>query len=722
MKKSILIVLAGLFLAACEKHESNEPGQPDETQTEYTLNDDVIVFDEEMSQYIISCSNGEIILGNGIDPITVPTEGKIICAPITVNTPSGFLGRISDITENAAGYIIETAPVPLYEVFDELHIDTNMDVTGHLQSTEDINGNTCDAEMVSDTVWDSLSEAYADSLSFVATKTSGSITTEEKTAKLDIPSDSFDGYLYLKFSLSAKIDISSIRQINSFELTLSKKTGIEGEWTVFSDETEMECNLASLKHVFSPIPIPGTPVVIVPQLYSDLSLSTKENTEIVTSLNYQFENQSYTFKYLDGQVSFDTQDHSVDNDKYLRFKSLNCKTTFTFSLATGMKFSFWNENLMSLGGEFKNDLAFKFDLPVSMDDTDLLKINPEITVTPAAEISLYIESLLFKLIPENEDGRIAWKKDLKWDPFPIHAFPEFSGISVSQSDKEISISSNIQTTSLIRCEEAGFALFESGNDKAIEHNSFLRLPWTKSEKTCDIVFTKPDNNKTYTIRPYVMADGKYYYGNGGKKRVKSYFGETAGGKFSITYDNQNRIISIYSHGHNNRTTITYDDQNNTATVSDYGERSTVLFDSNGNPTKIGDESIQYDSNGHMTGSRCPNWIYSYTWDGDNISYTKSNVISSHVEYSSFSYSDYENKFNCDIWGNYNYYLPTYYILLHKGPISEKLPATRQSSFGSATFSYRFDDEGYVTAAIEHFTSSNGGGTVTYTFEYEQYFE
>lgn len=196
-----------------------------------------------------------------------------------------------------------------------------------------------------------------------------------------------------------------------------------------------------------------------------------------------------------------------------------------------------------------------------------------------------------------------------------------------------------------------------------------------------------------------------------RKRLKRYNTHNV-----LYYDEKGRIVKKVDTRYNYVVEIIYNDTNNSASIYEDGEYSGIAEISNGFVRSICGETISYDSNNYFIKSRnC-----SQTWSNGNITRSSKN-ISGHTEYSNFTYGDKLNKLNFDVWTSYNCYFPTYYVYFTNKNITTHLPISCDYTYGNATYTYEFDNDGYVTKAIEHFTLSDGdSGTETFTFEYETY--
>ena len=715
MCKYSFLILCFLFIISCSKDSPDDVHQDDGQGSTFILNDDVVVFDASIYEYITFAKDGCLKLSSMAPTELIPGEGQIICAGISNNTPSGYIGRICAISETENEYVLKTEAVQLSEVFEELHVNLNMDITKNLIEAEDTESNIYVSEMVSGDIWNTLSETYSDSLSFLSTKADNGFEIQPCTMSLPISTDYFEGKLFVKFGMSVVIDISANYNINKFDISISEMAGIDGEWTIESSG-EKKFELSDLSYKFSPIVIPGTPIVVIPEAYSNLTMQIDDTARLVTSFRYCIANDKYCFHFDGNNVSFDSQEYSADDDQYCRFKSIDCHSSITLSPTIGLKFSLWNDNVLALGSELTSDLNYKFESSVSMEDENLLITNPHVVINPTMGISLYAESLLFKYLPGSEDGRYAWKKEIEGNSVEITALPVFKDITINQTDNIISVTSDLVPSSLLRYEEAGFALFEQGCEFPIEHKRQYKDITTRADFS-EISFTKPDTTRAYIVRPYVLVGENYYYGGLKKKRVKSYYynGFLSG---HVYYDEFNRINRIDDDTYS--MSVSYDESGTHATINtrigggDEVDTYDVDF-SDGKVTRIIDAFIYYDVNGYISSSSVHGYPIEYTVIDGNITHY---YLYGYDESVSYTYTHYHNKLTYDVLSENFIDLPGGYTFF-SGPVTAKLPATiRVNGQAYSSFSYLFDEDGYVTKI-----SVVGEGPIgIFSFDYEEYYE
>ena len=464
------------------------------------------VYDEDKTDYFRSVESGKIVIDPSMEGEDIPQVGEIIICPATEKTPNGYIGKVVSAETTASGIEVQTEVVPLNEAFEELHISTVIDMAPYIESVEDGDGNELDFRMVPDSEWPQVEPQ-------TRAQGNGSLNFAVK-----VEEDAFEGEIYQNNSFTVDIDISWFK-IKKFDISIEKKSGVKGKWEMIGLETEdFKKTLGELKVNTAPIPIPSTPIVIVPVLYTELFFESKAEVSLTSELGLLFEHQLYNFSYNNGNPISSSTDLLTGPKAYFQFNSLEAKGEMALGLSGGVKMAFWNEALLALGTELTVKGTVGIEAEISMEDK-LLQSNVKAYLTPSLTSTIYAESFLFEM-SGYEDGKI--KNDfasLEMDGLEIYALPRFSKIEKDTEDRKITAAADVDKLSLIWCGEKGFALFEKDGETALEHIAFDNPEPNLTTNRDTVVFTLPSAEKEYIAKPYVLAFGKYYYGNGDDRWV-----------------------------------------------------------------------------------------------------------------------------------------------------------------------------------------------------------
>ncbi len=494
----------------------NGTNPPSEIYGEFELAEDAVFMTEDMTSIFGSVEDGKIIVPDAISQESVPGIGTVIICPITEKTPSGLLVKITSVQKDASGYTLVTEPATLEEAFDELHVDAAVDMAPFLMHAIDKDGNMTEPEFLTEEEWDAIM------LDDVEPESKVSVSHEFTPVSFPIEAGEFNGSLYIRLELEAKIDISRTMDVKSFEFNITRTTGIGGGWDV-NKNGEWGKTYFEKELVFKPIPVPNTPLVLIPKFYTEVGAKAQGTAKFKADVSYIFERQTYSASSAEGGTPVFTciNDPKV-NEESFRFHHLTLDGQAAISATAGGKLCVYNESILAVGGELSGDAIISASAGVSMEDKEMLIKSPEVVLNVGLEASVYAESMLFRLFPDNDDGRVSKDFELPIASLAMHALPAYSDLERSSTKTAKSISGRFEMFSMIICEEKGFAFFEEGASKALKHIAIskggkpgedtrvIELP--KEEGSAS--FTVPDPDKMYEIKPYAKAYGIYFYGEG----------------------------------------------------------------------------------------------------------------------------------------------------------------------------------------------------------------
>ena len=499
MKRLFILIAAAVFavsVVSCNKtvingtiQDGDDSGNnpPTEEYGEFELAEGAIFLTEDQTELFSSVEDGKIIISTSVPAESVPEAGDVIVSPITEKTPVGLLVKVVSVRQDASGYIMTTEPATLEEAFEELHVNTVMDLSAYLENAVDEDGNVIVPEDVSSKASGSFGNTFAQ--------------------QFKIENNIFEGVLLSGLTLNAAIDISG-HTLERFDVSITKQTAIEGEVIILAKEKRHEWIIAKLELKFRPFLIPGTPIVLTPVLYAEEKFESEGKLELKSAFRYQFEHQKYTFSYNHGDPTYGTEDLRSNDENYIKFISLSAEASMKLSAALGGEFGFYNNKVLSFGIELALCQEYKIETEISMEDEGLLIMNPEIEVSPSLETSIYCQSKLFSFIPGIEESKLSYTQSFGIQQSEIPLLPEFSEIKKNHSGKELTVSANIDKNCILVCTEMGFALFEEGSEKPLEHIAFSSENDAEGIITDEVTFILPDPEKDYVARSYVVADGQ----------------------------------------------------------------------------------------------------------------------------------------------------------------------------------------------------------------------
>lgn len=504
-------------LISCDKTGGDNPSSGDdpagipEEYGEFELAEGAVFMTEDMTSMFSSVEDGKIVLSDAAPAGSIPSVGTVIICPITEKTPCGLLVKVVSVSGN----VLTTEPASLADAFDELHVNASFDASPFIEHILDEDGNIILPEEVSSEIWDEFAKNPEDTTFTIPTKASGSVTTSMSN-KFPLENSIFEGYLFSNMKLTVSIDISRC-QLNRFDISLTKQTGIAGDLLIAGVGAELEWKIADIEFKFRPFLIPGTPIVVKPSLYVEEEFKAEGKIEVKAEMRYYAENQLYAFSYDGGQPTYRSE--RLNDESYMKFKALSAEAEMELSTTAGGMFELYDEGLLAFGMELTAAHKFKISDEISMDDRKMLARNPEVEVTPSLEASLYCKSLMFGFIPGNDNGKLSYTWNFGLPSYRLTALPQFSGIQPNKAGGKLKVAADADEKSLLEYSEKGFALFEEGSDEPLAHLAFSAETssgkasgmMTKAVVSHEVTFDLPDSKKTYIALPYAVADGEYFY-------------------------------------------------------------------------------------------------------------------------------------------------------------------------------------------------------------------
>lgn len=734
--KRIFHILATLICIGACNHDGldsnkNNDKLPDLSEYgEFQLVENAIFMTEKNTDMFSSVTNNQITIPLSVAEDSIPGMGSIIICPITEKTPSGLLVKVVSVSKAASEYVLAIEPAMLNEAFKELKVNSTFDITSFVDEITDGDGNTIEAELISSDIWNEFAKSPDDTTFTIPTKSSGA---RDFSLKLPIKNKWFKGYVFVDFSTTVEIDLSD-GKLKKFNISLTKQTGVAGGIGLMT-EGKFKAVLVEKSISFKPFLIPGTPVVICPKMYLEDTFEVKGKMDAKFNLRLLCENQTYNIGFNGENPSFDSKIGGTDSN-HLKFEFLNADANMELAATCGCQFSLYHEDLLSFGVEASAKQGIHLQREISMENKGLLIDNPVIEVIPTLEASAYCETILFGLVGLGDDGRASYTWNFGLPSYEITPLPQFINVKKNRAGGTLTVSSEIEEFSLLKCTEEGFALFEIEEDTPIIHLKFDSGDATKAIVSDELTFVLPDPDKNYEARSYVVADGKHYYGPRSRKRLKSwkYVEDASDNSFAwidnLHYDEFGRIKkvvrtsnsgysydrAVFSYMSDNLIKVTGDEMSCDYHYFEEGRlvRTEIYDDFFG----ISSYDYLYDSNGRLTEIRLNGDIlYRFNWYSNNITSFLEYRNGSDSTLKNIIYGEIANTMDQDLislWlmgGSDVFYACLY---LTQGPYTEKLPMRYEweqlvreynnrgemvNEFvfnASESLSYAFDDEGYVT--------------------------
>ncbi len=468
-----------------------------------------IMYDESMTKYFIEVGEDYFVMNNTISDDLVPEKGKIICCPITEQTPFGFMGKVTEVVSDAGGIRVKCEAVALDEAFSTLKINTSINLSEYVEEVVDENGEVIEHTVVSSVVLDSLAmnPDAVDSL-MVETKAAANIS---RCLKLKLTNNLLSGSLYLKYSLNINIDIAPYKQPVA-DFSLETETGVEGELNVKSLEGEKEFPLLKIKVPTGVVAI-GAPFPVMifrPTINSKVYFCVEGEVAVKSSFKYVVEHTLYELGYS-GEWDDNITNLLNKDDNYFKLASIELDGSFGLKTSLGLELGLWSSKVAGLGFAAETGLMANVNIPFYMTLENLLDTDPMLTFSLTRALEVYCEaSFLGKSLGKHEA-----RLELEPIPIEIPILPKFKELSGSLSNDTVHSTVELTSKSVLETEEEGIVLLKDKDvESAIEYVGLKGGSVTESKSATFKVKNGGNNevDKKYYVAPYIKHDKKYYYG------------------------------------------------------------------------------------------------------------------------------------------------------------------------------------------------------------------
>lgn len=522
---SVLLMSCLLIISGCQKDEPFKPednkGDGDGTSediSEMVLNPGTVILDESITKYILGVDESEIKVSPLIPSEDIPEKGNIIVCSVTENTPYGFIGRIVDIVEVADGYLWKTEQVSLTEAFNTLRIKRSLDLSEYVEEITDEEGNIIEYKVVGGEILEDIAsdpEEYEEDPDDeedidIETKVDKEANIE-KCLEFDLDNDNLKGKFYIQFTLDVDIDISW-NKVNSMSYVLKKKAGVKGNLEILSEEAKAMYPLLHVSIPVSPIVMAPLPIVLRPSINSDLALLLEGKVNIGSEFHYLIYNTDYEVNYKDGAWNSNVKDVSNKQENYFKLSSIEINGGFGFDVSSGMELALFSTKLPSVGFDISAAYMANTNLGFELSAGKMLEMGAKLIFTPTVTARVYCEAEFFgKQLAKYE----ATKELMTYDKLEIPIVPSVTNMSARIINGKIESLIDYFKRSILKTQETGVALFKDETaEKPVEHTE-IPDDTPKESVDTEIDFdssVSQTEEQEYYIAPYIVHEGKYYYG------------------------------------------------------------------------------------------------------------------------------------------------------------------------------------------------------------------
>lgn len=521
MKKILFGLLPLLVIfAGCEGLGDESVSKEEEIESgfEYEFNENVKYYDEDLTRFVSLVNDTTMFILSAMPAEHVPETGDVILCTSTANTPHGFLRRVVSIDSGTAGMTINTESATITDAFKTLRFEQNFNYANCVKEFRDSLGNKIPFEIVTE-------------VDSTQTKVAGEAELGEKVIKLDIGNRFFKGHAYIKSDIYIKYDVG----FGKVDVTyvIKKKIGLKGKATISSGEMlgkDYEDDF-SIPILDKSIPF-GTPIgpplmQFFPSLNFGIAFAGNGDLSLEGEVNYILENTESRYSYKNGVEEKSVKNLLEKNSSWMKMVNLEATGEFGLQGSVGIELRLWNGDLLAFGGEGALWYGMKAEGTISMGDKSLLKASHEISIYPSLSATLYIESFFIN----NRKHRIEASVERSFENFNVSLLPEFE-FEKKKAGSKLTVTPTVEPICMMEVSQQGFALFTDNEpDKPITHKPLPSSTIIETVPTAKyaevriepepVVFSLPsttNNDVEYFAKPYVVADGNYYYGDGGDNR------------------------------------------------------------------------------------------------------------------------------------------------------------------------------------------------------------
>ncbi len=525
MKRHLLFALSFIIaysFIGCTDTDSLLPDNPEDNyNAEYVLGEHTVIYDESMTQHILKTGADYFILAPSTPSDKIPPIGKIICCPITEQTPSGFLGRVTEVSSNANGLLIKCENVALEEAFSTLKINASINLSEYIEKTIDENGDIIEYKMVESELLDSLSR-NPDDIPVVLPNSKAakdesfciSLGVENKSfQKSDVLAKFQDGDILVDYVLDVNIDIEE-SQVNEMKFSLETHSGIRGFLNILNPYNEKnELCFMDADMTFEAIPV--GPVVLKPDIRSRFSVHAEDWVEAhsiihvlnaendwITKLEFALEHTRYNLEY-NGKWSSDIHNLAAEENNYFKLCQLAIRGKFGFKAEADWDLGLYNSGSSSLCLSTESLITARPDKVFYLDEDSVIGSNHSLNFDQSKNANFKFNSL-----GHSYDNEV----NLTPESYPIQILPVFKDLKAEKtSDTEIKITYSIKSESILDTWLEGIALFK---DKELKDKKETMQVFAPSEPSMVIrsTFIDTDDTTQYYVTPHIIHNLGYYYG------------------------------------------------------------------------------------------------------------------------------------------------------------------------------------------------------------------
>lgn len=684
------------------------------------LKDGVFYFSGDDQQYISVQDTNKITVKANIPSQMKFGIGNVVLVDFSKETPMGFAGKVISQKEESGETVFYTQSVSLEEIFEELSIDSVIDVYKDADSVVDDEGQVYELKPIEDGDIEQLSEEGNQPVKGLADKEFSSFKS------IPIESTYFSGRLFVSSFAHVKINISK-GKVNEYDILLERQSYLASQLGVKADGGITIPVLPEVNFAL-PAGIPLCPgIVLQPILSASVNFNAEGEIRLQSPVFVKFEDTSVRFHNGEYTNNSKTQPKIELTPTYL-----DCEVSAELTPRVALRFDVWGLKLLGFGVDVLSSFKLSLNGSMKMSNREQLKKDVKANVEIESSLGLFLYAKFLK----GNDLRAAISfPSLSYE---LDLLDKGKNHSIKKETGEWSVTGEFGDDVLLHVDKCGYALFRIGEEEPLE-KTFFETAKTKSGNDV-AVFNIPDNSFDYYVRTINTIDDYQFYGPIVSKFISSLDMKTWNGvmSFSFQYDKYGRCVKVNRKDDGQDYYVinySYDGDRIIATWNDGSE--IINTDSQGRLLSYsGTDSYSYGSMRNRTVSY-PNSasvvINMINISTDDTYTTKIDLIYADGDLKkeiwqrsdevSYSYTSYPDDYSIDF---------THYLLDEMGaslvlPPFLAFPGLRNQHLlktpvpawmgdSELPISYSFDDEGRVTHASWHEESGSSFFEMSISYE------
>ena len=507
---------------------------PGEKISTMTLSDGSILkagtkyFGEGNEAYISVLDTNKVSLSPEVPEQLKLSIGDIVLVPYSNNLPFGFYGKVVSIETKASDEIYITESAPLDDVFEELHINSTIEVFENDSVLFDSEGNEYSGSIIDSSIWDQLDNGEYSSI--MPESTSGTNTkagtSYAKTLSIPIHSNFFSGSLILSSTLTAIVDITK-GKITNYEFSIWNRSYVTGTLG-FEAGGSSDFVLVKERELRLPIGIPIGPVIKLQPIFTFSILGNcSGQIKYGGSLHMGLTENMITFK--NGEYAVTSGDAGGCS---LSPKFLNCEGFITLEPQIALLFDVWGLKQLGLGFKAAPSVKLGLSGTMEMENKSQIKKDVRASLTTSGSVGVFMYAGKFF----NDGVQIEGNYYLNSSTRELDVLDRGKGLKFTSEPGCWSVDGKIDDKTLMAVDDKGISLFMKGEDEPIMSVSMSAE--TKSSTT----FSVPIDAIDYYVCVYNKVGDYSFYGSPINPIIKSftYMNES----WTIHRDEYYRIQSI----------------------------------------------------------------------------------------------------------------------------------------------------------------------------------